>query len=101
MVPTGELGSALAIKLINNLLFAANAQLAAAATELGDKLNVDSGALLSVLQVCSGRSGAAAHAHRIGGIDLLTEKAGPLLRKDVAACREAATEAGVDLWSVG
>lgn len=58
-----------------------------------DKLNVDSGALLSALQGRSGRSGAAAHAHRIGGIDLFTEKAKSFLRKDIAACREAATEA--------
>lgn len=101
VVPTGELGSALAIKLINNLLFAANAQLVAAATELGDKLNVDSGALLSALQVCSGRSGAAAHAHQIGGINRFTELAEPFLRKDVAACRDAAAEVGVDLGLLG
>lgn len=101
VVPTGELGSALAIKLINNLLFAANAQLIAAATQLGDKLGVDQMALLSALQVCSGRSSAADHTHRIGGIDRFTELAGPFLRKDVAACREAAAEAGVDLGLLG
>ncbi|MDV3124585.1 NAD(P)-dependent oxidoreductase [Mycobacterium sp. 21AC1] len=101
VVPTGELGSALGIKLINNLLFAANAQLIAAATQLGDNLGVEPGALLSALQVCSGRSGAAAHAHRIGGIDRFTELAGPFLRKDVAACHEAAAEAGVDLGLLG
>jgi len=101
VVPTGELGSALAIKLINNLLFAANAQLVAAATQLGGKLNVDPDALLSALQVCSGRSSAADHTHRIGGIDRFTELAGPFLRKDVAACREAAAGAGVDLGLLG
>lgn len=101
VVPTGALGSALAIKLINNLLFAANAQLISAATELGEKFNVDPGALLSALQVCSGHSSAAAHAERIGGIDRFTELAGPFLRKDVAACREAAAEAGVDLGLLG
>jgi len=101
VVPTGDLGTALGIKLINNLLFAANAQLVAAATQLGGKLNVDPGALLSALQVCSGRSSAAAHAHRIGGTDRFTELAGPFLRKDVAACREAAAEAGIDLGLLG
>lgn len=101
VVPTGELGSALAIKLINNLLFAANAQIIAAATQLGETLDVDPSALLSALQVCSGRSGAAAHAHRIGGIDRFTEMAGPFLRKDVDACHEAAAEAGVDLGLLG
>lgn len=101
VVPTGELGSALAIKLINNLLFAANAQLVSAATQLGDNLNVDPAALLSALQVCSGHSSAAAHAERIGGMVRFTELAGPFLRKDVAACRQAAAEAGVDLGLLG
>ena len=101
IVPTGDLGSALAIKLVNNLLFAANGQLLAAATELGDKLGVDPAALLSALQVCSGRSQASGHAERIGGIDRFAEIAGPFLRKDVAACVEAAGEAGADLGLLG
>lgn len=101
VVATGELGSALAIKLINNVLFAANAQLLAAATQLGGNLGVDPSALLSALQVCSGRSGAASHAERIGGIDRFAERAGPFLRKDIAACNQAAAEAAVDLGLLG
>jgi 3-hydroxyisobutyrate dehydrogenase-like beta-hydroxyacid dehydrogenase len=101
VVATGDLGSALAIKLINNLLFAANAQLLAAATQLGDDLGVEPGALLSALQVCSARSGAASHADRIGGIDRFAELGGPFLRKDIAACRQAAAEAAVDLGLLG
>jgi 3-hydroxyisobutyrate dehydrogenase-like beta-hydroxyacid dehydrogenase len=101
VVPTGELGSALAIKLVNNLLFAANAQLLASATQLGTQLGVAPDVLLYTLQVCSANSHAAAHAHRIGGIDRFTELAGPFLRKDIAACREAAAEAGVDLGLLG
>ncbi|OBH62014.1 6-phosphogluconate dehydrogenase [Mycobacterium intracellulare] len=101
VVPTGVLGSALALKLINNLLFAANAQLLAAATQLGGQLGVDSDVLLSTLRVCSANSHAAAHAHRIGGMDRFAELAGPFLRKDIAACREAAAEAGVELGLLG
>ena len=97
VVATGALGSALALKLINNLLFAANAQLLAAATQLGEQLRVAPDVLLSTLQVCSANSHAAAHAHRIGGMDRFAELAGPFLRKDIAACREAAAEAGVEL----
>ncbi|WP_102141956.1 NAD(P)-dependent oxidoreductase [Mycobacterium hubeiense] len=97
VVATGELGSALALKLINNLLFAANAQLLASAAQLGAQLGIDPDVLLSTLQVCSANSNAAAHAHRIGGMDRFTELAGPFLRKDIAACREAAAESGVDL----
>ncbi|BBZ59252.1 NAD(P)-dependent oxidoreductase [Mycolicibacterium monacense] len=101
VVPTGTLGSALALKLINNLLFAANAQLLAAATELGTQLGVDPDVLLSTLQVCSAGSHAAAHAERIGGMDRFAELAGPFLRKDIAACREAAAEARVGLGLLG
>jgi 3-hydroxyisobutyrate dehydrogenase-like beta-hydroxyacid dehydrogenase len=101
VVATGELGSALALKLINNLLFAANAQLLAAATQLGEQLRVAPDVLLSTLQVCSANSNAADHAHRIGGMGRFAELAGPFLRKDIAACREAAAEAGVELGLLG
>ena len=97
VVATGALGSALALKLINNLLFAANAQLLATATQLGAQLGVDPNVLLSTLQVCSARSHAAEQAQRVGGMDRFAELAGPFLRKDIAACREAAAEAGVEL----
>jgi 3-hydroxyisobutyrate dehydrogenase-like beta-hydroxyacid dehydrogenase len=97
VVATGALGSALALKLINNLLFAANAQMLASATQLGAQLGVEPSALLSTLQVCSARSHAAEQAQRVGGMDRFAELAGPFLRKDIAACREAAAEAGVQL----
>jgi 3-hydroxyisobutyrate dehydrogenase-like beta-hydroxyacid dehydrogenase len=95
------LGSALALKLVNNLLFAANAQLLAAATRLGDQLGVHPEALLSTLQVCSAGSNAAAYAHRIGGMDRFAEATGPFLRKDIAAALEAAQEAGADPGLLG
>jgi 3-hydroxyisobutyrate dehydrogenase-like beta-hydroxyacid dehydrogenase len=101
VVATGSLGSALALKLINNLLFAANAQLLGAATQLGTQLGVAPDVLLSTLQVCSANSTAAAHAHRIGGMDRFAELAGPFLRKDIAACHESAVEAGVELGLLG
>ena len=96
VMATGALGSALALKLINNLLFAANAQLLAAATQLGAQFGAEPSVLLSTLQVCSARSHAAEQAQRIGGMDRFEELAGPFLRKDIAACREAASEVGVE-----
>jgi len=101
VVATGPLGSALALKLINNLLFAANAQLLCSATQLGVQMGVEPSVLLSTLQVCSARSHAAEQAYRIGGMDRFAELAGPFLRKDIAACREAAAEAGVELGLLG
>jgi 3-hydroxyisobutyrate dehydrogenase-like beta-hydroxyacid dehydrogenase len=101
VVPTGGLGSALTLKLINNLLFAANAQLLCAATQLGTQLGVEPSVLLSTLQVCSARSHASEQAQRIGGMARFEELAGPFLLKDIAACREAAAEAGVELGLLG
>ncbi|MDT5014842.1 MAG: hypothetical protein QOD39_1002 [Mycobacterium sp.] len=101
IVPTGDLGSALAIKLVNNVLFSCNAQLLAAAIQLGQALGVDADALLSALQVCSSASHAAMQAHRVGGIEQFTERATPFLRKDIAAAVDAAREAGVDLGLLG
>jgi 3-hydroxyisobutyrate dehydrogenase-like beta-hydroxyacid dehydrogenase len=101
IVPTGELGSALAIKLVNNLLFSCNAQVLAAAVQLGQSLGVDTSALLSALQVCSGASHVAAQAQRVGGLEQFSERATPFLRKDIAAALEAAGEAGVDLGLLG
>ena len=101
IIGTGGLGSALAIKLINNVLFCANAQLLAAAMELGDSLGVDEDAMLSALQVCSGGSQVAAHAHRIGGMRTFVELAAPFLRKDIDAALEAAWQAGADLGLLG
>jgi 3-hydroxyisobutyrate dehydrogenase-like beta-hydroxyacid dehydrogenase len=101
VVPTGELGSALAIKLVNNLLFSCNAQLLAAAIQLGESLGVDADALLCALQVCSAGSHVAAHAQRVGGIGNFAERATPFLRKDIAAALEAAAESGVDPGLLG
>jgi 3-hydroxyisobutyrate dehydrogenase-like beta-hydroxyacid dehydrogenase len=101
VVPTGTLGSGLAIKLINNLLFSVNAQMLAAATDLSERLGVESDALLAALQVCSARSHVSEHAYRVGGMERFADLAGPFLRKDVAAVREAAAQAGVDLGPLG
>ena len=97
IIATGDLGSALDIKLINNVLFAANAQLVAAAAQAGERLGVHSDVLLDALSVCSGDSNAAAYARGTGGIAAFAQRAAPFLRKDVAAAVAAAESAGTDL----
>ena len=94
---TGELGTALGIKLINNMLFAANAQLVAAAVAVGEQLDVAPGALLQALSVCSGGSNAAGYAQRTGGVEAFVTMAAPFLRKDIAAAAAAAEQVGADL----
>lgn len=96
IVHTGEFGSALTIKLVNNLLFAANAQLVGAAVELGNSLGVQTPSLLAALQVCSGGSRAAAHIHASADVDTFADAAGPFLAKDIAACAEFAAELNVN-----
>ncbi|MCW2652818.1 MAG: binding domain of 6-phosphogluconate dehydrogenase family protein [Mycobacterium sp.] len=97
VIATGKLGSALDIKLINNVLFAANGQLVAAAVQLGVQLGVEPPALLEALSFCSGGSSAAAYARSTGGMYAFARVASPFLRKDVAAAVAAAHRAGADL----
>lgn len=97
IIPTGDMGTALTIKLINNVVFAANSQLAAAAVKLGAQLGVGPRALLEALSVCSGASAAVTYVSGIGGVDEFAAKGAPFLRKDVAAAVDAAEQAGAEL----
>lgn len=97
IIATGDLGSALNIKLINNVLFAANAQLVASAVQVARHLRIEPEALLTALSACSGASKAAMYVQSIGGVDAFTSNASPVLRKDFAAAVDAADQAGVDL----
>lgn len=101
IVATGALGTALDIKLINNLLFAANAQLVAAATQLAQRLGVEETKLLAALEVCSGGSNAASYALETGGLVNFATIAAPFLRKDIAACFTAAEAVNADLGLLG
>ncbi|MGH3267107.1 MAG: NAD-binding protein, partial [Trebonia sp.] len=85
------------LKLVNNVLFAANAQLVAAAVELGERLGVRGDSLFDALAVSSGGSRAATYVQMAGGVDSFAKVAAPFLRKDIAACVVAAEDAGVDL----
>ena len=97
IIETGELGTALAVKLVNNFLFAANSQLAAEAVRLGEALGVSPSELLGALEHMSGGS-SASHRAAEGGGDMaaFATRIGPFMKKDVAACLEQAAERGVD-----
>jgi 3-hydroxyisobutyrate dehydrogenase-like beta-hydroxyacid dehydrogenase len=101
IIATGELGTALHLKLVNNLLFAANAQLVVSAAHLGQQLGIDPQRLLDVIGLCSAASTASAHIQRIGGLQAFEAGAAPFLRKDVAACLVAAEAVGADLGFLG
>lgn len=97
VITTGGLGTALNLKLINNVLFAANAQLVAAAVELGKNLGVPDASLFAALEQCSGGSRAAGYVQSAGGVESFAKVVAPFMRKDVAACIEAAADRGVEL----
>ncbi|MGX1809175.1 NAD(P)-dependent oxidoreductase [Nocardia sp. NPDC055321] len=101
IIATGALGSALGVKLVNNALFAANAQLVAVAAEVGRQLGIEKDQLLDALSAASGNSFAAESIRRTGGFGKFEKLAGPFLKKDVAACLAATTELGVDLGVLG
>jgi 3-hydroxyisobutyrate dehydrogenase-like beta-hydroxyacid dehydrogenase len=96
IIETGELGTALAVKLINNLLFAANVQLAAEAVRLGEALGVAPGELLGALDHMSGGSQASHRAAVGADMAAFATRIGPFMKKDVAVCLEQAAERGVD-----
>jgi 3-hydroxyisobutyrate dehydrogenase-like beta-hydroxyacid dehydrogenase len=95
-IKTGPLGSGLAVKLVNNLLFAAHAQTAAAGIALARDLGVDPAAFLQVLDSASGRSFASASLGRIGDIESWSSVVGEFLRKDVAAVEAELAAAEAD-----
>jgi 3-hydroxyisobutyrate dehydrogenase-like beta-hydroxyacid dehydrogenase len=97
VIETGELGSALAVKLVNNFLFAANVQLAAEAVKFGEALGVSPAGLLGALDHMSGGSSASGRMSAGGGdLDAFTLRIGKFMKKDVAVCLEQAGERGVD-----
>ena len=91
---TGELGSGLAVKLVNNLMFAAQIQTAAAAVHLARDLGVAQEALVEALGHSSGGSTALRY---LGGADPADfgARISEFMAKDVAACEATARELGV------
>ncbi len=100
IIHVGGVGDAQIVKLVNNVAFTVHLRIAGHVTELGDALGLDRAALVAAIHHCSGQSYA---------LDILADRpfaetgvgAGPYLRKDVAAAREAAAEFGVDLGPLG
>jgi 3-hydroxyisobutyrate dehydrogenase-like beta-hydroxyacid dehydrogenase len=96
VIETGGLGTASDVKLINNVLFAANAQLVASAVDVGARLGITEETLLEVLEVFSGGSRLASYAHRFGGVRAFAAGTRDVLSKDVAAYRDATAPLGIE-----
>jgi 3-hydroxyisobutyrate dehydrogenase-like beta-hydroxyacid dehydrogenase len=101
ILPIGELGSALVVKLVNNALFAANIQLVAQAERVANELGVDTPTLASVIQQSSGASYVMGLITYMGSANHLIETAGHYMRKDIDVVRAVAAGLGVDLGVIG
>jgi 3-hydroxyisobutyrate dehydrogenase-like beta-hydroxyacid dehydrogenase len=101
ILPIGDLGSALVVKLVNNALFAANIQLVAQAERVANELGVDTPTLASVIQQSSGASYVMGLIAFMGSADRLVETAGHYMRKDIDVVRAVATGLGIDLGVIG
>jgi 3-hydroxyisobutyrate dehydrogenase-like beta-hydroxyacid dehydrogenase len=97
VIHAGPLGSALRIKLLNNLLFAIHSQVALLALTAAEQLGVAEGALLEAISISSGGSTAAQYITGAGGADSYARALLPFLRKDLAACQDIAAGSGADL----
>jgi 3-hydroxyisobutyrate dehydrogenase-like beta-hydroxyacid dehydrogenase len=94
VIETGELGSALATKLVNNLLMAANSQLVADALRMSAAVGVEPSAFLAALNHMSGRSGASERLAENANLTEYVARVAPFFRKDVALCAELVREQG-------
>lgn len=97
VVATGPRGSALRVKLLNNLLFAAISQVTLRGLAAGRAMGIAEETLLQALAVSSGGSTAGSYVAARGGAERYADGVAPFLAKDLAACRDTAAEAGVDL----
>ncbi len=93
----GGLGAGRQAKLLNNLVFAANASLAAEAVTAAEAMGLDPGAFAQAVQRCSGSSYAMAAFKADPSVATVLDRFRPYLDKDVDAARIAARAEGIDL----
>jgi 3-hydroxyisobutyrate dehydrogenase-like beta-hydroxyacid dehydrogenase len=97
MILTGAVGTATALKLINNAVFGANIQLAAQAVHWAEAEGVAPDVAMAAIGSCSGGSAALSYMQAGGGPAPFADQVLPYLRKDVAAVREYAAQSGANL----
>ncbi|MQY18773.1 NAD(P)-dependent oxidoreductase [Nocardia macrotermitis] len=93
----GPLGSGQRVKLVNNVLFAAQIGLVAESVRLATQLGVTEAALLSALPHASSSGRALNSVAGKGSVAAFAESVGEFLRKDVSVARQLAAELNADL----
>jgi 3-hydroxyisobutyrate dehydrogenase-like beta-hydroxyacid dehydrogenase len=101
IVHLGPLGSGQRTKLLNNLLFAVNMQLAEDAALLAQRLGLDPATTIEAILHSSGSSYALGTVAEFGSPAAAFERVREFLDKDVAVVQALAAELGVDLARLG
>jgi len=97
LIGTGDLGSGMRVKVLNNLLFAAISQSTLGLLKAASRMGIDEPSLLRALQASSGASAAAELIRSRGGADPFIQRVEPFMRKDVDVAARMATAMNVDL----
>ena len=97
IVHVGPTGAGQLVKLVNNILFAAQIGLVAEGVRLGGSLGIEEVALLDALSHGSAGSQALSSIAATGSASAFISKVGEFIGKDVAVVRETVAELGVDL----
>jgi 3-hydroxyisobutyrate dehydrogenase-like beta-hydroxyacid dehydrogenase len=93
----GPLGAGQAVKLLNNLLFAAHVGLVSEAVRLGGRLGIVEPTLLNALTHGSATSNALSLIAAAGSAATFIATVGDFIGKDVAVVREALAELEIDI----
>lgn len=101
VIRTGRLGSALTLKLLNNVVFAANVQVALEVARCAEQLEIPLAEVLEVLHSASGGTKALDYLAAFGDAPAYAEQVRPFMVKDVAVCEQVAASIGLDLGLLG
>lgn len=97
VIRTGDLGSALVLKLINNIVFAANVQVGLEVARLAEQTGVPMSCVYEVFAACSGGTRAIGVMEQFSSPRAYADQVRPFMVKDVAACEQVAAQLGIDL----
>lgn len=101
VIRTGDLGSALVLKLINNIVFAANVQVGLEVARLAGQAGIPMSSVYEVFAACSGGTRAIGVMEQFTSPQVYADQVQPFMVKDVAACEQVAAQLGIDLGLLG
>ncbi len=101
VIRTGDLGSALVLKLVNNIVFAANVQLGLEVARLAEQAGITMSSVYEVFAACSGGTRAIGVMEQFSSPQAYADQVRPFMVKDVAACEQVAAQLGIDLGLLG